>query len=128
MSKHIRAVFLVLLIAGGIGSLGARETYSGRWFGFITDSADAGKGRSISADDVRKSVAAKDAKYVLLLFGGGRIELSPPDKVAPFAAQQVFVYGSITTDSLTEGNNAEPGRVSGGGVFTINVTSITPHE
>src|SRR5579872_3113811 len=114
-------------MAGAMSALGARETYTGKWFGFITDSADINKGRNISADDIRQSVA-KGAKYTLLnaLFAG-RVELAPAEKVAPYAGQQVFVYGSITTDSLTKGNNAVANSVGPGGAYTINVTSIMPH-
>jgi len=128
MSKRIGAVFLVVLIAGAVSALGARETYTGKWFGFITDSVNANKGRGMSPDDIRKAVATKGAKYILInsLFAG-RVELAPADKVAPFAGQQVFVYGSITTDSLTKGNNAVANSVGPGGAYTINVTSITPH-
>ena len=101
-----------------MSALGARETYTGKWFGFITDSADVNKGHNISPDDIRKSVATKDAKYTLInaLFAG-RVELAPADKVAAFAGQQVFVYGSITTDSLTKGNNAVPNSVGPGGAI-----------
>ena len=127
MTRRLLAIFFILLAAGAISALGARETYTGKWFGFITDSNDLNKGHNVTAEAVRASVA-KGAKYVLVnAMFAGRIELAPADKIAPFAAQQVFVYGSITTDSLTKGNNAVANSVGPGGAYTINVTSITPH-
>jgi hypothetical protein len=133
MNKRILAftVLCSMCILGiGLGVLGATDTiYTSKWFGYVTDSLDVNKGRNIPADVIRKSVSEKGAKYVLLndLFSGRYIELMPPEKAAPFAGQQVFVSGSIKTKSLTKSGDAVANSVSGGGRFTIQISSITPH-
>jgi len=134
MTKRIltmTVVFLIIsLMGGGLGVFGATETtYTSKWFGFITDTKDINKGRNITPDAIRKSVAEQGAKYALVndLFSGRYIELAPPEKAAPFAGQQVFVQGSITTMSLTKSGDGTPNAVSGGGHFTIQISSITPH-
>jgi len=133
VSKRILAalfILLTLVLAGGGASvLKAREIYTAKWYGFITDTADLNKGRNVTADQIKKSVAG-GAKYALVngIFFARYIELGPADKAAPFAGQQVYISGSITTDSLTKGGNAVDNAISAGGVYKIDISSITPHE
>lgn len=111
------------------------------WYGFITDTAtlkSIGTGSnsnrgdrfdlnvlkanlSVPGDTIRKSVAEKGGKYILINadFIQRYILLEPADKVAQFAGKQVFITGTITTHSLLKGGQ--------GGFYTIDVTSVQPH-
>jgi hypothetical protein len=140
MSKRLLAVFVVLLIAGGFSILAANGTYviKDKWYGFVTDVKDVRKGESITAAEVRKSVA-DGSKYAMIndIYAHAYILVSPPEKIAPFAAQSVWVYGAITTHSLLKGNRVVADSDGGGAGegssrddpnFTIVISSVTPDK
>ena len=128
MRKRVWFMLLVVLAAGSLNALGAIDlTYRSKWFGFITSSEESDRRKNITADEVRKSVAEKGAQYVL--YNGlldGYLRLLPQDKAAPFAGQQVWVHGSITSNSLTKASRFVAGSSSPntGGPFTIDISSI----
>ena len=137
MRKHVLAALVVLLIAGGFSALGANGTYviTDKWWGFVSDTTDVRKGTNITADEIRKSVAEKNAKYCLIndIYAHPYILVSPAEKIAPFAGQTVWVAGSITTRSLLKGNRYLADSDGGGGegaadsnAFTIVATTVTP--
>jgi len=129
--KGMGAIFFVLLIAGGLNVWAATETtYRSKWYGFITSTEDVDKRKNVTADEIKKSVAEKGAKYVL--YNGliiPYLRLEPQDKAAEFAGRQVWVHGSMTSNSLTKASQfvAGSGSAGAGGPFTINISSIEPH-
>ena len=135
-------VLVIVLIAGSFVGANDTYTYSGKWYGFVTDSMDYARGHSITPEEVRKAVTEKKARYVLVnaVFWSQRfIALEPQEKAAQFAGRQVFVYGSISTNSLTKatsyladsdsgsGSAAASGAPAGPRAWLINITSIEPH-
>jgi hypothetical protein len=128
MTKRISAMFFVLLIAGGLSVFAATETtYTSKWYGFITSSEEIDKRKNITADEIKKSIAEKNGKYVL--YNGliiPYLRLMPQDKAAAYAGKKVWVHGSITSKSLTKASEFVAGSSSAGagGPFTINISSV----
>ena len=111
------------------------------WYGFITDTvtlksigtgSNSNRGDrfdldvlkanlSVPGDTIRKNVAEKGGKYILINadFIQRYILLEPADKVAQFAGKQAFVTGTIATHSLLKGGE--------GGFYTIEVGSVEVH-
>ena len=124
-----------------VQSLDHSYTIHNKWYGFITDTvtlksigtgSNSNRGDrfdldilkrnlSVPGDAIRKNVAEKGAKYVLInaLFIQRYMLLEPADKVAQFAGKQVFVTGTITTRAMLKGGE--------GGMYTINVGAVEPH-
>jgi len=151
MNKRVLALVFVLVIAGGFCVVGAQQkqapvrssaatekhevyppfyTYTGKYYGFITSTSLLRRGNKVTPEEVRKSVA-EGARYV---FSPGRMELDPQEKAAPFAGQQVWLTGSITTQKYGTGPTSDEtihGYSAGDGTVasrweTLKIISITP--
>ena len=97
---------------------------------------DVRQGYKATAEQIKKNVAEKGAAYVLYNPHAGRLGLTPPEKVAPFAGQRVFITASITSkeygtgptaaDEIKEnGGFANPER---GNITTLQVVSVAPTD
>jgi len=151
MSKRIGAALFALLIAGGFYAVGAQQTtspqkeegyvpytYTAKFYGFVTSSMDIRQGYKATPEAIRTNVAEKGARYMLYNAHDGRIALDfPPEKLAPFAGQRVYVYGSTIRSTYGSGpsaSDAASGGFAGGGnearapMNTLKVISITPTD
>jgi hypothetical protein len=108
-------------------------TYTGKFYGFVTSSNELKRGYKITPEEVKKSVA-EGGRYVLFNNFAGRLDLEPQEKAAPFAGQQVWLQGSITTQKYGTGPTSDPsieGYYAGGDrpatrFEGVKIISITP--
>lgn len=101
-------------------------TYTGKWYGFITDNKDLRRGYDITPDEVKKAVAG-GAHYVLYNNVSGRLDVEPQEKAAQFAGQQVWIKGSITSNIYGAGATSEPsieGYGGGDGTVATRFTGV----
>jgi hypothetical protein len=82
-------------------------THAAEYYGFITSNREVGRGHNITAEEIKKSVAA-GGQYVLLGSPGGTKLIEPQEKAAAFAGQQVFVTMSLTTQKYGSGPSSDP--------------------
>jgi len=99
----------------------------------VTSSTEVRRGHNITPEEVRKSVAA-GGRYILLGSPGGRKEVSPQEKAAPFAGQQVYMTLSVTSHRYGTGPTSDPsieGYYAGGDrpatrVDTFTIVKVEP--
>jgi hypothetical protein len=89
-----------------IGDPTPSYTYKGKWYGFLTCSRLQRQGYNVKPDDVKKCVA-EGGKYILSSAAGGRTDVEPASKVAPFAGQQVWITGTITSTRYSTGPTSD---------------------
>ena len=139
------AALFVLLLAGGICVVGAQPvnaqqkaapkeegappdfTHVAKYYGFVTCTTVARQGRSVTPDDIRKCAAA-GGRYILVGSPGGRKEIQPQEKAAPFAGQQVFMTLSVTSHRYGTGPTSDPsieGYYAGGDRPATRVDAYT---
>lgn len=137
MRKHLGVLAMTVALAIGAMSVGPRAdaqklnmyTVPGTWFGYVTDSVDVRRGINMTPEAIRKTVAEKGAKFVLIngLFFKAYLILEPAELVAPYAGQTIFVRGVIHTRSMQKGNELVSNTDTSPGFFTVEVTSAEPH-
>jgi len=107
MTDRIVALFLILLIAGGISRVGAEGT-AGTWNGLVTDELCAKNGLAQDGDAVcpKDCVTTKGSKYALYIPAKNPAEdkvyiLNPQDKAAALAGKRVTIKGTLEGDTIT---------------------------
>lgn len=108
-------------------------TYKGKWYGFITCSKMMRQGYNSKPDDIRKCVAG-GGRYILYNVVASRLDFSDQVKPAPFAGQQVWIVGTLTSQSYSGGPTSDPaldGFYAGGDrpatrFNEVKIISITP--
>ena len=86
------------------------------------------QGNKVTADEVKKCVAA-GGSYILST--GGRFDLKPASKLEPFAAQQIFLTGTITSKTYGTGPTSDTsieGLYAGGDRPATKFETITVLE
>src|ERR1700722_12613971 len=119
------AVFFLIFMAGGLFAPSSQRTtsikkadevtpswtYKGTWYGFVTCNRLLRKGHNVTPDQVKKCVA-DGGTYVM----GGNL-ITPSEQLAPYAGQQVFLTGILTSQQYGSGptsDSAIEGLYAGG--------------
>ena len=79
-------------------------TYKGQWKGFVTCNRLQRQGNTVSADDIKKCIAA-GGTYILA--GGGRTDIQPKEKAEQYAGQEVLITGTMTSQRYGTGPTSD---------------------
>src|ERR1700733_12183834 len=145
MRNRILAVLFLVFIAGGVSVVSAQRTtrikkadeltpawtYKGRWYGLVTCNRLQRNGHKVTPDQVKKCIA-DGGTYILAT--PGRLDVGPPEKLAPFAGQQVYLTGILTSRQYGSGptsDEAIEGLYAGADrpatkFNVVQVSSVTP--